>query len=922
MTFSDSRQGTATFAVRAQLSTERNAVRSVLYHQLALAATRSSERSRLSEDEQKELDALEELTTLPPPLRSLRKRLRAREAGAAATGPAILGWEEAQRKLASSRNMNPWMRDRWRDLMASQASEEEIAEFCLYREFLRRPRRANSLETLGLAALGYPGIEKLGDRSLPRAWRVRELPAAEWRTFLAVALDHMVRANGAVEMPQDFRRWLGVPWRARYLQGPQAEVDRDRRVIRWPQIRKGSSRSRLVWLLSTYLGLSLHVQADVDAINEVLQAAWQQIRSLLVESELGFQLNLGQAAVLRDVDTAWSCPVTRRVLPRALGGITPYLLGTEAGALGRCARVTMPRLPCGFWRDGDGREWSGAEIDCWLRNDDLVQAARQQGVWGDMNDRIARRAPYFVVVEHSAQLSSARLQEYEERFKQGQVNLLSSSTTMEMGVDVGGLTAVCMNNAPPSPSNFLQRAGRAGRRREGAAASLTVCPATPHGEAVFRDPMWPFTASVASPRVALDSERIVSRHVHSLLLGAYLSGQDAHKLSSGWFFEASSDEAHCPAQRFATWLRRGAREDVIRAVRSLIRQTVLASRAPSRMLDAAAGQIETILGRWTAELRALQEQQREEADRTRNGRSVVQRAIERQLERLRDEYLLRELITRRFLPAYGFPTGVVPFVNTTRRSLRRSASRRGGFEGRFGSSRGYPSRELGIALREYSPGAAVVLDGRVYECGGVTLNWHIPAGETDVRETQAFRRFWRCRRCGEVGTAGHPVDRCPSCGSENLRQWEYLEPAGFAVELDYQPHNDLTKLPYVPVEGPVISAGGAEWVNLPGGLGRYRHSPEGRVFRRSRGSRQHGFAVCLRCGRAAEETFADEAELPSAMKDHRRLRGSFGRVPRCEGNDSDWAIKRRVWLGGEERTDVFELRLLSVDLDSRIFRLE
>jgi len=911
MTFSDSRQGTARFAVSAQLSAERNAVRSVLYHQLA--AGRTSGEDRLSPEQREQLDALDAEARerrLPPPLEGLRRSLR--EQGSDA-GSSTLAWEEARQRLASAKDMNPWMRDRWRDLMVSRASGADIAEFCLYREFLRRPRRANSLETLGLAALGYEKIERLGDRDRPAPWRARELPVADWRTFLAVALDHVVRANGAVGMPDGYWRWLGVPWRERYIQGPHADVSADRRVVRWPQVRKGPSRSRLVWLLTTYLGLSQSTQADADTINDVLLAAWQQIRGLLVESELGFQLDLKRAAVLRDVREGWRCPVTRRVLPRALDGITPYLLGAEGGASNRCERVTMPRLPCGFWRDGDGREWSEAEVEAWLREDDLVREARRQGVWGDMNDRIARRAPYFIVVEHSAQLSSERLQEYEEGFKEGKVNLLSSSTTMEMGVDVGGLTAVCMNNAPPSPSNFVQRAGRAGRRGESAAASLTVCPATPHGEAVFRDPMWPFRASVASPRVALDSERIVGRHVNSLLLGRFLSGQDAHRLTSGWFFESPSGETRSPAGRFATWLRRGARDEVTQAVRSLTQRTVLAGRTGRRLLDAARVQIETILDRWTAELRALQEQQREDADRGRNDRSVVQLAIERQIERLRDEYLLAELIARRFLPAYGFPTGVVPFVTTTRHSVKQSASERARTEGRFGGSRGYPSRQLGIAVREYSPGAGIVLDGRVYESGGVTLNWHIPAGEADIRETQAFRRFWRCRRCGEVGAAGHPVDHCPSCGSENLGHWEYLEPAGFAVDLNYKPHNDLTKLPYVPVEGPLISAAGAEWVDLPAGLGRYRHGPEGRVFHRNRGRRQRGFAVCLRCGRAAEETSADARELPSELKAHRRLRGSSGGEPLCEGNDSDWAIKRRVWLGGEERTDVFELRLEAVE---------
>ena len=50
---------------------------------------------------------------------------------------------------------------------------------------------------------------------------------------------------------------------------------------------------------------------------------------------------------------------------------------------------------------------------------------------------------------------AGRLDELEERFKDGRLNLLSCSTTMEMGVDIGGLAAVAMNNAPPGPANFL-----------------------------------------------------------------------------------------------------------------------------------------------------------------------------------------------------------------------------------------------------------------------------------------------------------------------------------------------------------------------------------------------------------------------------------------------------------------------------------
>src|SRR3954447_26388542 len=92
----------------------------------------------------------------------------------------------------------------------------------------------------------------------------------------------------------------------------------------------------------------------------------------------------------------------------------------------------------------------------------MIAYLREKGAWTDFSDRIALFANYSRSAEHSAQQESARLRRYEREFKAGRINILSCSTTMEMGVDIGSVSSVMMTNVPPSIANYRQRVGRAG----------------------------------------------------------------------------------------------------------------------------------------------------------------------------------------------------------------------------------------------------------------------------------------------------------------------------------------------------------------------------------------------------------------------------------------------------------------------------
>ena len=78
-------------------------------------------------------------------------------------------------------------------------------------------------------------------------------------------------------------------------------------------------------------------------------------------------------------------------------------------------------------------------------------------------------------MEHTAQLDRKTAKKYQLDFKNKKINILSCSTTFEMGIDIGNLETVFMRNVPPSPANYVQRAGRSGRRKDSSAYILTYC---------------------------------------------------------------------------------------------------------------------------------------------------------------------------------------------------------------------------------------------------------------------------------------------------------------------------------------------------------------------------------------------------------------------------------------------------------------
>ena len=124
--------------------------------------------------------------------------------------------------------------------------------------------------------------------------------------------------------------------------------------------------------------------------------------------------------------------------------------------------------------------------------------------------------------EHTAQIEKNLAKQIEEKFRDEGVNLLSSTTTFEMGINIGDLQKVLLRNAPPSSANYVQRVGRAGRGKEKNSVCVTLCRRTKYDADAWNDPPRLMSGEVRAPTVFIQNKVIAQRHFNALLFSKFL----------------------------------------------------------------------------------------------------------------------------------------------------------------------------------------------------------------------------------------------------------------------------------------------------------------------------------------------------------------------------------------------------------------
>lgn len=316
------------------------------------------------------------------------------------------------------------------------------------------------------------------------------------------------------------------------------------------------------------------------------------------------------------------------------------------------------------------------------------------------------------------------------------VNMLSVTTTMEAGVDIGALRGIVMANMPPMRFNYQQRVGRAGRRGAGFSVALTVCRGRSHDDHYFAHPKSISSDPVPTPFLNPDNRRIALRVLRKVVLCEAL----------GPLVAASSQEVndvHGPFGETARW------PDVRDHVADWLRDN---TQRVDELADALAS------GCFGLDPQEL-------------ANSICSRLVGEIDEAIKDSktweaQLGQHLAYRGLLPMFGFPTRV--------RNLYLGAPEQR-------QTANAIDREMPVAIGLSAPGAQVVREDRLYTSIGCA-HWHkeVNRWTPDDDPLGPEIRVGYCRNC--MGIDSEPKDQttCPHCGKQGAyRSAPFYQPKGF-----------------------------------------------------------------------------------------------------------------------------------------------
>lgn len=732
----------------------------------------------------------------------------------------------------------------------------------LYKEFLTEERRI-SLEGVGLVQWKIELPESI---TLPPLFTEWGLNPEEVKNLVSILLDFMRKSRAIeIEVPQNIPlTWLDFNLQTYQLCYRKGQVNRPKNQKIWP-VKSWKSigaygnvmKTQQIVFLSKLAQSCKKNQTD-EEISSVLGEIWE---SLTKDEKLFCRVKKYDARrlkpewytlhLLSDEGIVYQCNTCERIQ-----NISVRNLCSNHRCSGNLIKKRPKDLKPNHYRD--------------LYREKLPTSLR--------------------VEEHTAQLDHEKAREFQKDFRNGKIHVLSCSTTFELGVDLGGLDTVFLRNVPPEAFNYVQRVGRAGRRRGFPGFAITYCRKNSHDLVHFAEPQRMLSGHVKPPVLVLRNEKIILRHMTALTLSKFLRTHperyrllgDSHSRIERLMVDLEKPTALIDFRNFLL-THKDELQSSIRACLKLIEQETLVQIGISNAdwIDKIAGDdsrlayAQDILSSDYKSVRKLK------ADLINEGtRESLQKAIwaEDRAETLSDDEVVSFLSRMAIIPKYGFPVDVVELDTQ-----------------RIKSSEGQDislQRDLSIAIAEFAPSSKLIANKKVWNSYGLKRvagkewdRWWY--GRSSIR-CKNHNQFIRARSKEEI-----VAQKC--CEEMTIR--EYIDPQfGFVTNLD-EPKKPTGRTARVFTTRPYFAGFKKEGEKrqLPGIVTLSTVSP-GFMVVLCEGRRGGGFYVCRQCGAGFKKW--------SECKDGHKT--PFGK--KCATQVE--SLRPEVSLGHEFITDAIQLQFL------------
>ncbi|UZE84010.1 DEAD/DEAH box helicase [Pseudomonas viciae] len=643
--------------------------------------------------------------------------------------------------------------------------------------------------------------------------------------------------------------------------------------------------------------LAAQLPGNMTAL-ETIEATF---RNHLADEDNGaWFLSPNSVSLVVDLEHVWAqCGQCTAVTPLALAGKICLACGSDRATLLDPATSEYLSARKGLWREP-------------------VWEALQPGA----------RLSNLNVEEHTAQLSNrdrskvhATTELYELRFqdvlidpKDRPIDVLSCTTTMEVGVDIGSLVAVALRNVPPQRENYQQRAGRAGRRGSSVSTVVTYSQNGPHDSHYFLNPRHIVAGQPRTPEIKVDNAKIARRHVHAYLFQTFFHQVMAHNtalpapktallqkaLGTTHDFFFGGNDSGLNLEQFKSWVSTKVVHD-----NAALKNSVLAWLPPNldtqgfTLAEWLEDTVHSLLCR-LHELAATLPRQALNVDEPEAGAEDSGSDDDNRSDaEVEQKELLEFLFHHGLLPTYAFPTNLCSF-------LVENIARPNGMSEIQTVQR--PQQSISKALSEYAPGRLIVIDRHTYRSGGVFAD--LPSNVVS-RAAPLFKdakRHVHCKTCSFVRNPNMPAGNkgpCPVCGGELATELMILPEVFGPEKAEDLPENDreqeITFATMAQFPQPVNPD---ELTFRPcGPNASFTHATDQTLVTVNRGiegAEFGGFSVCVECGHAS--VFDRNAHLGVHDRPYKLL-GPKGTPTHCSGRFD------RVLLGHDFKTDLLLLRL-------------